>query len=35
MKVIDLLNKIAIYDENFNTVKLPNSTYILVIEKGE
>lgn len=30
-----LLNKIAIYDENFNTVKLPNSTYILVIEKGE
>lgn len=30
-----LLNKIAIYEENFNTVKLPNSTYILVIEKGE
>ncbi len=30
-----LLNKINLYDEKMNTVSLPNSTYILVIEKGE
>ena len=30
-----LENKINFYDENLNTVSLPNSTYILVIEKGE
>jgi hypothetical protein len=30
-----LLNKINFYDEDNNSVKLPNSTYILVIEKGE
>lgn len=30
-----LLNKINYYDENYNTIDLPNSTYILVIEKGE
>ncbi len=30
-----LANKINYYDENYNTVSLPNSTYILVIEKGE
>lgn len=29
----NLLNKISIYDENMNVVKLPNSTFILVIEK--
>ena len=29
-----LLNKISIYDENYNTVSLPNSTAIIVIEKG-
>ena len=29
----NLLNKISIYDEEMNVVKLPNSTYILVIEK--
>jgi SAM-dependent methyltransferase len=29
----NLLNKIAIYDENMNVVKLPNSTCIIVIEK--
>lgn len=29
-----LENKINYYDENYNTVSLPNSTYILVIEKG-
>ncbi len=27
--------KISLYDENYNTVELPNSTYILVIEKCE
>ncbi len=31
----NLLNRISFYDENNNTVKLPDSTYILVIEKGE
>ena len=31
----NLLNKISIYDEGMNTVKLPNSTCIIVIEKGE
>ena len=30
-----LQNKINFYDESGNTVSLPNSTYILVIEKGE
>lgn len=30
----NLLNKISIYDENFNVVKLPDSTSIIVIEKG-
>ena len=30
-----LNNKINFYDENNNSVSLPNSTYILVIEKGE
>lgn len=30
-----LLNKINLYDENNNSVSLPDSTYILVIEKGE
>ncbi len=29
----NLLNKISIYDEDMNTVKLPNSTCIIVIEK--
>ena len=29
-----LESKINYYDENYNTVNLPNSTYILVIEKG-
>ena len=29
----NLLNKISIYDENMNVVSLPNSTFILVIEK--
>lgn len=29
----NLLNKISIYDEEMNVVKLPNSTFILVIEK--
>ena len=29
----NLLNKISIYDENMNVVKLPNSTCIIVIEK--
>lgn len=29
----NLLNKISIYDENMNVVKLPDSTFILVIEK--
>ena len=29
----NLLNKIDIYDENMNVVKLPNSTCIIVIEK--
>lgn len=31
----NLLNKISIYDEDMNVVKLPNSTCIIVIEKGE
>ncbi len=31
----NLLNKISIYDENMNTVKLPNSTCIIVIEKTQ
>lgn len=30
----NLLNKISIYDDKGNTVKLPNSTCIIVIEKG-
>jgi len=30
----NLLNKISIYDENMNVVKLPNSTCIIVIEKN-
>ena len=30
-----LLPKISIYDENFNTVSLPDSTFILVIEKDQ
>ena len=30
-----LENKVNFYDENLNSVSLPNSTYILVIEKGE
>ncbi|MBQ4031660.1 MAG: class I SAM-dependent methyltransferase [Bacilli bacterium] len=30
-----LLNKISIYDENMNVVKLPNSTCITVIEKTQ
>lgn len=29
-----LLNKISYYDENMNTIDLPNSTCIIVIEKG-
>lgn len=29
----NLLNKITIYDDNYNQVKLPNSTCIIVIEK--
>lgn len=29
----NLLNKISIYDEDGNVVKLPNSTFILVLEK--
>ena len=31
----NLLNKIAIYDDKMNVVKLPNSTCIIVIEKGK
>ena len=31
----NLLNKISIYDENMNVVKLPNSTCIIVIEKNK
>jgi hypothetical protein len=27
-------NKISLYDENYNSVELPNSTYILVVEKN-
>ena len=30
-----LENKINFFDENLNTVSLPNSTYILVVEKGD
>ena len=30
-----LSNKINYYDENYNTAVLPDSTYIVVIEKGE
>ncbi len=30
----NLLNKISIYDDKMNIVKLPNSTCIIVIEKG-
>ena len=30
----NLLNKITIYDENMKIVKLPNSTCIIVIERG-
>lgn len=29
-----LLNKISIYDENMNIVKLPNSTCVIIIEKN-
>ena len=28
-----LLPKISLYDENYNTVRLPDSTFILIIEK--
>lgn len=31
----NLLPKISIYDEDLNTVSLPDSTFILVIEKGQ
>lgn len=31
----NLLNKITIYDDEMNIVKLPNSTCIIVIEKGK
>lgn len=31
----NLLNKISIFDENHNVVKLPDSTSLIVIEKGD
>ena len=31
----NLLNKISIFDENKNVVKLPNSTCLIIIEKGK
>lgn len=30
-----LLTKISLYDKNYNTISLPDSTYILVIEKDQ